>query len=444
MPTISARVRFYGNRMLVNVDADPFAPAAINALLDLDRLHPLTSRTSDPEFFELLDLVVAFYALDRSFRRPYDGWARRFVIEFPVARVELWRRYAPLVGEWLRSTTGDVVDVFPVVRKRAGAHHDRQPTLSLADRVDVVGLVSDGLDSLCGVDAAARDCSRRLALATVGTSGTRLNRISKVALLASSLAGYHVEHLRFGTKLYRKRKVKEKTQRSRTVLALVTGLTAAYALGASTVESYENGFGTLNLPIPDMQYGAMSAQVLQPRYLPLWDRVSRAFFEADIRVRYPNRFVTKAEMIARLSDEGIPLVRDAAFSCDSECRESAGILHCGRCGSCCYRRLSVAACGRPIEDATYAMRQMNRKEPDAALRLRYHAELLAEALETPDPWTALLRLQPELRGVAEAEEGRAPAAEAARWRDEARKSTIALLRRHVAEVAEWQVRSDAA
>jgi hypothetical protein len=424
--------------MLVSTDADPFAEPTINALLDLERLHPLTARTSDPVCFELLDFIVAFYALDRSFRRPYDGWARHFIINFPVARVELWRRYAGLIREWLLAMTGDIVEVIPVSRKTGAVHHDREPMLALAAPVDVVGLLSDGLDSLCGVDAAVRDGSRRVALATVSTSGTRMRRIQQVAAFASRTAGYRIEHLCFGTKLYRKRKVKEKTQRSRTVLAVVTGLSAAYALGAPVVESYENGHGCLNLPIPDLQYGAMSNQVLQPRFLPLWDRIVRTFFEAKIIIRYPNRFLTKAQMVAALSCEATSLVRDATFSCDAEAREPGGILHCGMCGSCGHRRLSIAMSGRAIPDARYAMRQTSKREPDAEVRMRYHAELLSAALGRPDPWTGLLELQPELYGVVEAEDERAPRTEAARWRDEAREGTLALLQRHVREVAAWR------
>lgn len=430
--------------MLVSVDADPFAEPAINALLDLKQLHPLTARTSDPVCFELLDFIVAFYALDRSFRRPYDGWARHFIIHFPVVRVDLWRRYADLVREWLLALTGDVVDIVPVSRKSGAVHHERAPMLALAAPIDVVGLLSDGLDSLCGVDAAVRDRSRRIALATVATSGTRMRRIGRVAAFASATRGYRVEHLCFGTKLSRRRKVKEKTQRSRTVLAVVTGLTAAYALGAPVVESYENGHGCLNLPIPDLQYGAMSNQVLQPRYLPLWDRIVRTFFETNILVRYPNRFLTKAQMVAALSYEAIALVRDATFSCDAEAREPGGILHCGTCGSCGHRRLSIAASGRAIPDARYAMRHTPTREPDAEVRMRYHAELLSEALGRPDPWAGLLQLQPELYGVVEAEDERAPRDEAARWREQARERTLALLQRHVREVTAWKAERDAA
>jgi hypothetical protein len=439
IPQTVASVRFAGNRLLVDVKR-PFEPTRLNALLNLERLHPLTLRTGDPILFELLDFCVALHALDRSVRRPINGWARHFIIHFPGRDIGLWRRNAPLIHEWLLALTGDIVEVIPTDRQEHGAHHDRPLTLPLAEPVDVVGLVSDGLDSLCGVDAAAREGSRRMALATVVTSGTRMRRIVQVIEYASRVTGYGVPHLCVSTKLYRKKKVKEKTQRSRTVLALVAGITSAAVLGASTVESFENGYGTLNLPIPDLQYGAMVTQVLQPRFLPLWDRISRAFFDQTIHVRYPNRYKTKAQMLAELSEDAVYLVRETSFSCDSEFRVPKGpVLHCGFCGSCRYRQLSIALCGRYIADAPYAWRRMAKKEPDALLRFLYHAELLESALAQPDPWAALLDLQPELYGVAEAEDLRAPAGMLEQWRADARDGTLQLLRQHVAEIAGWGI-----
>ncbi|HTW84498.1 MAG TPA: hypothetical protein VMD91_10550 [Candidatus Sulfotelmatobacter sp.] len=442
MPVVDAAVYFDGCWMRVETRRAPFEPAQVEARINLDDLNPLTPRASAPELFELLDLLIAVYALDRSVSRPADGWAREFNICFPVYRVEDWRRHAPLVREWLFSLTGDFVEVAPMPRTSSAGHHGRPPSLDLNGGADVIGLLSDGLDSLCGIDTAVRDRTRRLALASVITSDTRGRRIDEMARWATAAAGYDVEHLRLRTKLRRKPRA-EKTQRSRTVLALVTGLTAASALGAKYVESYENGIGVLNLPVPDLQYGTMSTQVLQPRYLPIWDRIARAFFGADIRVRYPNRFSTKGEMVAGLSPEASRLVRDGTFSCDAEHRANGHILHCGSCGSCRYRQLSLASSGMPIVDAEYVFRKVKEYRADPLNMMRYHADLLAEALSEADPWSALLRLQPELCGVDSAEYARGGDAADA-WRVDAREHTIELLRRHVREVQGWRVASHAA
>jgi hypothetical protein len=438
VPQVSAHVRFDGHRMALDVDRGVYGPSSVRALLDAENLHPLTAYSTDAGLFELLDFCIAYYALDRSTLRPRGGWAREMVVRFPVRRLDLWRQHSALLREWLLALTGDIVEVVPVVRAESGSHHDRDPVLSLDEHVEIVALLSDGLDSLCGVDSVARS-SQHFALASVITAGSRYKRIEQIVGLARGLGDREIQHHIVRTNLHQEHKIKEKTQRSRTVLAIVTGLTVAAALNASFVESYENGFGLLNLPIPDLQYGAMSSQVLQPAHLLLWDRVSRAFFGRTIALRYPNRFRTKAEMINPLSLAAQRLV-PITSSCDSEYRKKGvGVLQCGLCGSCRFRQLAIARSGIDIFGDVYADQQMN-KEPDAIARLYYHASLLARALDSADSWTALTKLQPELRHVPYSDDGRLQLSELEMniHRNDLREQTMALLRRHIQELRAWE------
>ncbi len=424
--------------MLLEVTRAPFDVNEVRARLDVRDLHPFTASSSDPALFELLDFCIALYAVDRSLRRPTDGWSRRFVLEYPVHNLALWRRHAPLIREWLRALTGDDVIVKPMSRALTGVHHRREPALPLDDGADVVGLLSDGLDSLCGVDAAVRNPSQRLALASVITNPLRRKRIAGVVNFIHGVSPL-IAHHTITTKLYQQRKVKEKTQRSRTVLAIALGMTVASALGAGVVESYENGYGILNPPIPDMQYGSMSSQVLQPSHLPLWDQISRAFFDRTIQLEFPNRFRTKAEMVRDLSREATHLVA-ATQSCDAQFRKKRiGLLHCGTCGSCRFRQLALAQSGRHITDTRYADQRMN-DEPDAVARFVYHAALLEQALEQANPWDAVIRLQPEMRGVPYSDDDRLKAQsmqERLACQHDLREGTLDLLGRHVREVKAW-------
>jgi hypothetical protein len=441
MKHVRAAVRYDDSRLAVTIRRGPFADNLVRALLNVDELHPLTTKATAPDLFELLDLCVGFYALDRSVKRSPTSWVRHFEIEHPVADVAKWTQHAPLLREWFSALTDDIVEVLPIPLQQNARplHHERQANLNLDDGVDVVGLLSDGLDSLCGLDAALRRPAR-LAVASVITNPLRGSRIRRVI---DGLAGHgrHYAHHVVKTNLNQERKVREKSQRSRTVLAVVTGMTVAQALGAMAVESYENGIGVMNLPVPDLQYGAMSSQVLNPVHLPLWDRVSRAFFGRTIEVRYPNLHATKSQMVAGLSMVArrcVPLTS----SCDGAQRQGGrGVTDCGTCSSCRFRQLAIVCSGVPITDVAYAgLRTGNG--PNAMRVLTYHGELLQEALRQPDQWTALVHLHPELADLPAAQDGRLRALSYAALNEHHQRTralTIDILKRHVAELASWGV-----
>jgi hypothetical protein len=440
MRHVRAAVRYDGQRLAVTITRDPYAPNAVGALLNVDEVHPLTADAASPDLFELLDLTVAFYALDRSVERNPNNWVRNFEIEHPVSDVERWKRHVSLLAEWFEALTDDIVEVRPVPLPAhlRPEHHVRPANFGFDEGVDVITLLSDGLDSLCGLDAALRRPERH-AFASVITNPKRAARIRNVIDGLSPSDRRPLSQYAVKTNLWQQRRVREKTQRSRTVLAIVTGMTVAKALGAGAVESNENGFGIMNLPVPDLQYGAMSSQVLNPTHLPLWDRVSRAFFERTIEVRYPNRFVTKAEMLRSLSEKARALVA-VTSSCDSPIRK-AGLPDCGTCGSCYFRKLAIACSDIAIRDVAYANMRVGQG-PNAARLLCYHAKLIEQALRERDPWTALVALYGDaLEGTSHSDDGRlsehswpALADHHAAIRD----ATIKLLWRHVGEVRRWQ------
>jgi hypothetical protein len=435
----SASIDFKDNTIAVGVDTDPFGGREIIAQFDARRLHPFTAQASDPHLFDLLDFCVALNALDRFSRRPQDGWTRRFLLRMPVSDPQLWKRSSSLISEWIYALTNDEVEVIPVARGIDGKHHRRSPNLTLDEPVDKIGLVSDGLDSLCGVDAASRSTDCRYAWASV-VAGNRGPRIRRIIDLYATLAKGPVKHVTINLKIKNGNKAREKTQRSRTVTAIVMGFTAAYAMGARFVECYENGIGLLNLPVPDLQYGAMSTQVLHPKHLPLWDRISLAFFGRTIQLSFPNRFRTKSEMIRDLSPAASELL-PRTFSCDAEARvKKKHVVHCGTCGSCRFRQLAVFDAGH-FSDAKYAYTVRRENKIDAGRLLHYHAGLLSEALLGDDPWHVLCRLQPELCGVEYSDDDRLSNSnrESLRSHQESlRRQTMDLIRKHADSVSRWE------
>jgi 7-cyano-7-deazaguanine synthase in queuosine biosynthesis len=341
-----------------------------------------------------------------------------------------------LITELLERTTGDIVHVRPIARKCEQVHgDDRLLSFMLDSRPPArVGLLSDGLDSLCGAHGALNSGSDRFAFISILTNPSRKNRIKQIQTELHNLVGeraaFHVVDLH----LRRPPRFQERTQRSRTVLSVIAGLTAATGLGSKEIEIYENGFGLLNPPVPNMQMQHESSQVLNPAHRDAWMEVSRRLL-GSVDIVYPNRWRTKGEMCERLPEDVRQQIR-LTSSCDAPSRTES-VPNCGTCGSCIIRRVSLASAGLSHYDVPYRYYRPTHRAYDPIDVLPYHASLLLQSITEPDPWPALVRLQPTIGASVDNE-----ADSVARLH--AITATVDLIRRQVAEILGWEGLNEAA
>lgn len=395
-------------------------------------LRPFTdAAVAVPHLTELLQFFLAYYAADRLVKRSRRLWARRFIIDFPVTDVGKWKSTEEDLIKLIRRSTGD--DVVLQLAERAGHERhldDRIIHFTLEEpRPTSVVLLSDGLDSLCGAfqHLKARP-QERIAFVSLVTNSRKGARIKKVreALAAARPNDVTFRQAELHLCDPPRAQDQEQTQRSRTMLAIVAGLTVAAAYEARNVNVSENGLGILNLPVPGLQLVHHSSQVLHPANVPLWKRVAKALLGGG-EVIYPNRFRTKVEMCADLPEIAHFLIEHTS-SCDRPDFYDENDS-CGWCGSCIVRKMSLALSRLRQFDLKYSGRPNDqRRAPDfpPATVQHYHAQLISEALAQRDPWTALLDRHPTLRMVAD-DEGRDDA-------PHLKSSTLALLQRHVKEV----------
>ncbi|MDE2480807.1 MAG: hypothetical protein KGN02_01285 [bacterium] len=410
------------------IQRDEFGAEEIIARINASSLHPFSSRANQPWLFDFVDLMASYYALDRFALRGADRWARHFIIKYPVRqhRAEAWHYAAPILRDLLLRITGDVVEIVAVPWEGT-ADRISHPVLPLNQEGSSVGLFSDGLDSLCGLDVAIAD-KRDIVWASI-TTGHKGKRIRETLDRSAVPAERRYS---MSLMLGKGQNDKEHTQRSRTAVAIAMGMTLAYALDGAAVECYENGHGILNLPIPDLQYGSMSSQALNPSALPLWDTLTRILFGQTIELRFPNRFRTKGEMMRILSPTGRALIA-ATSSCDSERRLPGGEQQCGSCGSCVIRKISMRVAG--IGDPTrYANVPPLVNVPRL---LDYHATLLQHSLTSKDPWASLNLLHHELAGVDRSDDERLRRSTSSQTPQALRDATVNLLMRYVNEIKEW-------
>lgn len=392
-------------------------------------LAPLTDQALDVRLTELLEFFLAFYSADRLAIRSLRKWGREFTIEFPVTDPAHWNNAAPVLKELIWRSTGDSVIIVPTVRTR---HHvDRlAPHFVLEhEQPTSVVMLSEGLDSLCGAFQAARAKSDQIAFTSIITNSRKMPRFDAI----STGIREHVKNpnrLRFHRAQWNLEDPpnrQERTQRSRTMLAIATGLTVAAAYGVTHVAIAENGMGILNLPNPALQSKHESSQVLHPSNVRLWRDVSELLLNGAT-IAYPNRFKTKAEMCAQIPIEARKLIGKTS-SCDAPQRADS-LQDCGACGSCVFRKQELMACGLSGCDSDYSPRPQQSCPYDPWDVLVYQATQFRECLGISDhiglQWDALTEAFPTLHTsiVGESREERAHEI----------RETISLLRRHVREI----------
>lgn len=405
----------FGQVSYATAQLQPFADIAI------DSPNPV-------EFFEFF---LTLYIADRLVKRR-GRWQRRLIIEFPVSDVERWRSAAPTLHQLIHQSTGDDVELEFTNRPSHQRHRDthRVPFALEQARPTAVVLLSDGLDSYCGAVAqlAAR-LQERLCFVSLSTNTRKEARINDVR---SHLQRMRPENVTFCRSFFHlndppRASAQERSQRSRTMLAIAAGFVVSAAYDSLDVIVSENGLGILNLPVPHLQMDHYSSQVLHPANVPLWSEVAASLWGSKAGLVYPNRFRTKAEMCASLPVAAHPAIRFTT-SCDAPRHDVDDA--CGTCGSCLVRRRALELPGLSALDGKYSASASTGRLPyvDAFDVQSYHARELQRRLEAMDPWSALVEYQPTLGTSVTDTETTA----------HLRYETMQLLQRHVTEVFEFE------
>jgi hypothetical protein len=388
---------------------------------------PLSQLAATPHLLEVFELMLVLYTADRLVLRPPRRWARAFEVNYPVAasRIAHWAAACDDFERLIQQSTGDNVSLRPYARPLNGHHVDARSQwfeLEYPQTTSVL-LLSDGLDSLCGAIDAASVPGGKIAFVSLISNSRKHPRIYAVVEHLRAIHGQRIAFHPIPLYLEEAPRDQEITQRTRTMLAISAGLTVAAAYGASSAAVSENGMGILNLPVPSLQMRHESSQVLHPANLRLWARISERLL-GGATVEYPNRYRTKAQMVAALPESARRLIKITS-SCDAPQRKDEH-ADCGVCGSDIIRKLALYEAGLSHYDRKYTSQPPKPRLYDPLDLLRLQATRMKRAIEAQDPWAALVRLQPTLRTAIEATD-----------REERQQSiaaTIALLRRHVAEV----------
>lgn len=370
---------------------------------------------------DLLDLTLAIYAADRSSRRDYkrsNTGQRRLDVRLALRNPDYWT--APATAERLQEflywLSGDE---WSFRLERRGAAQTPAESGAFLFKVPLeppvsVSLFSGGLDSLAGLACRSMDDPGESRVLVSGYTHNRLlnQQRSLVHYVRSALeerspgAGTRVWHVAVSFGMRRPQGGREERgQRTRALVFLALGATAALQAGADTLWVYENGVGALNLPINETQLGVDNYRGVHPRSLRMFESLVEPVLGREVRVRNPFLFHTKAEMCRPLLAAGLAGAVEHTITCDSfPMRIPDQASQCGHCTSCLLRRQALHAAGLGTYDPVSAYRHdvrtgrasLSKEKAYDIEAMRGQVQRLEQLLASGDPCRSLLASFPEL------------------------------------------------
>ena len=354
--------------------------------LRTERIAAAAVRDLEDEVLDLLDVAAAVFYSDSEISRGGDigsdmasDWHRHLNLTIPVRRPQIWRQ--PDVLQALTSAvdflTGDHFE-FEFIKADYPAGIAGFLNLDPSEgafRAEQVIMFSGGLDSFAG------------ALETLATAPGNVILVShqsapKVAARQNELAEYlekrfrgHIRHImvpahRAGTES------RDTTQRSRSLLFAAMGSAIARTFGATTVSFFENGIVSHNLPVSPQIVGTMASRTTHPQSLFRLQMLMDLVLQDAPRIRNPYEWMTKTEVIERISRHSGERMISTAVSCTKVRDQTVLKTHCGSCSQCLDRRFAI----------------LNSRLDDADPSSRYETDVLLGARDKtsavlPVEWT---------------------------------------------------------
>jgi 7-cyano-7-deazaguanine synthase in queuosine biosynthesis len=315
---------------------------------------------------DLLEVAGYVYAADSAITRGGRSdaqmgrrWRRSIRLVIPVRLADRWSRKS--VSDALVETLSFLSDDDYGFEFRSLSNPPAMASyFEFPDAGDVgftpdeVILFSGGIDSFAGAVEELAGRGRKVALVSHRSA-------SKIAGAQKKL----VEQLRkrFGADCVLHIPVwanvddslgREPTHRTRSFLFAALGGVTAWLFGKGRIRMFENGVVGLNLPTVAQVVGARATRTTHPRVLAGFCRVLSELFGSGFAVENPFVWMTKAEVVERITANGCSdLIRDTR-SCTRVHDMTTLHPHCGHCSQCIDRRFAVLAAGLGHEDRAEA------------------------------------------------------------------------------------------
>jgi 7-cyano-7-deazaguanine synthase in queuosine biosynthesis len=326
---------------------------------------PLVANVPDV-LVDLLDVAAYVYAADNAVPRggPTDEpmgarWRRRLRLVVPVRDPDLWAQDAisSALVETLSFLSDDEYQFeFEPVRERPtmNAYFLFGSGAGTGFAPHEVILFSGGLDSLAGTVEELVAQNKSVALVSHRSSTKIVEaQMHLVRRLRQSLGANRVFHVPVWANLVAGSS-RESTHRTRSFLFAALGAVTASLFGVNRITFFENGIVSLNLPPLAQVVGARATRATHPQALAGFRRLLSEIIGRSFEVANPYRWLTKAEVIQRIGENGFGDLIRYTRSCARVHAMTKLHPHCGRCSQCIDRRFAVLAAGMAKDDPAEA------------------------------------------------------------------------------------------
>jgi 7-cyano-7-deazaguanine synthase in queuosine biosynthesis len=337
---------------------------------------------------DLLEIACYIYAADSAIRRggPADEqmgmrWRRKLRFVIPVRRLELWSSIpvASALVETLSFLSDDEYEIefrslseVPVL----DTYFEFPIEEATSFTPDEVILFSGGLDSLAGTVERMAKHGKKVALVS-HRSSPKITSVQKCLAdqLRSRFGTDRVLHVPVWVTLEGSLS-NELTHRTRSFLFAALGAVTARLFGRNSISMFENGVVSLNLPPVAQVVGARATRTTHPQVLAGFRRLLRNVLCNPFDVDNPFMWLTKAEIVQRIADNGCSDLIRHTRSCTRVHDMTVMHPHCGRCSQCVDRRFAIIAANQDSEDPPEAygidLFQGKRPQgPDQEMALAY-------------------------------------------------------------------------
>ena len=334
-------IRFHG--------ADP------NFEIATDKLSARLMAPVPDRLLDLLEVASAVFAADATVPRGTDlrtnmgeAWRRNFKFRIAVRDPEFWKlpqtRAALIAAAEFLSDDSFEFSFFQAERPvETQTYFPFGPTEDGEPFAHVI-LFSGGLDSLAGAIETLETSPGRVALVTHQSAQKRMPFQADLARELERRYGSRVLWIPVRARR-RRAKVRDTTQRSRSLLFAAIGFAVARMLGATRVSLFENGIVSQNLPISPQVIGSMATRTTHPLGLVRLGELLGHVAGEPVRIDNPFQWLTKTEVVAKLRDHGAADLVGRAVSCSHVFERSRDKPHCGACSQCLDRRFALLAAG---------------------------------------------------------------------------------------------------
>ncbi len=297
-----------------------------------------------PLLADLLSIARFVYLVDCRSKR--SQWGRNFRVVIPVNAPEIWS--SSLVMDQLINAlgfvSGDQWD-FIFVKRVTPFTITSQPSIIQDSMVHKVCLLSEGLDSICGiVDHLQNEDAKFLAVSALMQHQSHSIINSTIGTL-NWLYDNRIAPLQ--VPLYRKnsqkRGTEEDTHRTRSFLLLVIGAIAALTLNQDRVEIFENGIEAFNFPLQPSRCPERFSRAMHPIFLRRMSLLVSEIVDKPFSFSAPYLFSTKADLVKLIYGKLPESSLIETVSCMHFPQRKPNGDQCGICMNCMLRRFALSS-----------------------------------------------------------------------------------------------------